>query len=356
MRGPVPEPVSAAGDCHPGLSPNDGRRDGGLTAGALPVGGLDPLERRLVTRELHQLALRVEDVRHPPRAAPLLKRVQVEPDHVRLCNQPRVHPAAPVERRGVGVKVVRQRQEREPADAGRRGRQRVRRDVRPVRLVVVEPADDARTRAAVTARGAGRVGRAVQLVQLALQVPAGVEREEVDAGAERIGVLPGTDRIEHHREPGVSVEEDRAVRAADVHLRVGDHAGRRDVHRRLGALPVVGDRADPDAVGDARVEADQRCGRAAAGNADGNPRGRNAEVDDPVGHTGGHRRRGLPADVRAVGGERSRLQVRDLERRADRLEGLGARRNPARVEGAAVDSARVHLARAALERLVRRLG
>src|SRR5207249_2472162 len=92
------------------------------------------------------------------------------------------------------------------------------RDVRAVRLVVVEPADDARAGPAVAAGRAGRVRGAVQLVQLALERSAGVEREEVDPGGEGGGVLPRTDRVDHHREPGLPVEQDRAVRTADVDL------------------------------------------------------------------------------------------------------------------------------------------
>ena len=89
----------------------------------------------------------VEDVGHPVRPAPLLERVEVEADHVGLGDQRRVHAAPPAQRRGAGVEVVRQRQEREAG--GRRAEapgSAARGDVRAVRLVVVEPADQARAR------------------------------------------------------------------------------------------------------------------------------------------------------------------------------------------------------------------
>ena len=161
---------------------------------------------------------------------------------------------------------------------------------------------------------AGRERRAAERVQLALERPAGVQREEVDARRERRRVLVRADRVQHHREVGHAVEQHGAGWSADRRLRVGRDARGAEVDGRRRLLAVLRDRLHPDAVGGARVECDQRGDLAVAADADRRPHRRDAEVDEAVRDLHVRRERSCcQVTVAPKAATDACAQVRDLE-------------------------------------------
>jgi hypothetical protein len=82
-----------------------------MLAEAVHPACLDPLEGGLAARERDEVELRVEDVVEAVEAAPVLQRIEVEPEHVGRRGERRIHAAALGQRLGTAVEVVRQREE-----------------------------------------------------------------------------------------------------------------------------------------------------------------------------------------------------------------------------------------------------
>ena len=137
-----PQPLGAGGDREPRLRPHRGGRDGGRpVVRARHARCLDPLECRLALGELDELPLREVHVDEPLRPAPVLQRVEIEADHVRLRDQPRIDAPTLGERRRARVEVVGERQEAHAVARVDRGHG-LRGQPSPVRLVGIEDADD----------------------------------------------------------------------------------------------------------------------------------------------------------------------------------------------------------------------